>query len=121
MQIQMNCSVNISLKSSSLTEIISSFQTILIQILQELIYKVLLEFAEKELLKANTSFKCSKCESSSFKWKTRSGKKTSLQTIFGKITYPELQVYCTCCKSRKVLSRELLGVEKRARIPNQTL
>ena len=122
MQINLNCAVNINLNSCSLKEIVSSFQSILLEILQQLVYTVLLEFTERELSKRKTNFKCTKCGSDdSFKWKTRQGKKTSLLTIFGKITYPELQIYCSCCGKRKVLSRELLQVESRARIPNHTV
>jgi len=122
MQISLTCEVNISLANCSLKEIISSFQKTLLDILSQIVYATLKEYTDRELQKVESTFRCTKCGSNtSFKWKTCNGNKTSLLTIFGKISYPELQVYCSCCGKRKVLSRELLGVEKRARIPSITI
>lgn len=122
MQISMDCSLNIELENSSLKEIISSFQELIVDILGQFIYTVLLSFAERELNKAESCFTCPKCGSSSdYRWKTRTGKQTSLLTVFGNVSFPELQLYCRCCKARKVLSRELLEVEPRSRIPSETI
>lgn len=122
MQISMDCSFNINLEDCSLKEIISSFQSVLLETLSKFIYTILLAFAEQELLKTESRFTCKKCGNRShFHWKTRNGKSTSILTLFGNVSFPELQLYCSCCKARKVVSRELLKIERRSRIPSLTV
>lgn len=119
-QIEINTHLKIELSTSSLSEILSGFSRILLDILAEYVTAVILSFAEHHLEKKDT-FVCGSCgKSDRFHWKTRRGRNTGLQTPFGKIHIPQLQLQCAC-GHRMTITRRLLGVEPRCRIPSVTI
>lgn len=122
MKIALDCSLKIDIEKGTLKEILSVVPIMITDFLGQFVYATLLAFVERDLLQVESRFVCHQCGSRShFHWKTRAGRTTSLLTLFGKISFPELQLYCGCCKARKVVSREVLEVEARAKIPTQTV
>lgn len=119
-QIEIDTSIKIELADSSLARILSEFSLVLLDILSQFIGAVLLSFAEHHLQHCDR-FVCNKCgERTQFHWKSRSGLTTSILTPFGKITIPQLQLQCSC-GSRQVITRQLLEIEERCRIPTITM
>ena len=122
MEIEIDYTVKIQLDSPKLSSILAKIPDVLTSMINQIIRAVLLSFSERELAHRKSSFTCEKCGSTDrWHWKTRNAKHTSLLTEFGKLEFPDLQIQCGCCGKRKVIAREMLGVEKRARIPLQTV
>lgn len=119
-QIEIDTKLKIELDTSSLSEILAQFSLILLDILSQFIEAVLLTFAEHHLVRGDL-FECKTCGTKNrLHWKTRNGKKTGLQTPFGKVFIPQLQLQCAC-GSRMVITRQLLHIEQRCRIPSITI
>ena len=119
-QIEINTNLKIELNTSSLSEILPKFSQILLEILSQFIVAVLLSFADHHLVKGDL-FDCKKCGAKDrLHWKTRNGKLTGLHTPFGKIYIPQLQLQCGC-GHRFVITRQLLCIEQRCRIPSITV
>jgi len=120
MQIEIHHHSKIELATCNFDEIIRLFQKVFLLIFGMYVHQILVAFAEDALRKCHPTFVCKKCGGTSFSWKTRHGKQTSILTLFGRVFYPELQIVCRC-GSRQVISRQLLGVDRYARIPTQTI
>jgi hypothetical protein len=119
-QIEIDTKLKIELNTSSLSEILQKFSHILLEILSQFIFAVLLSFADHHLIQGDL-FECKKCGArNKFHWKTRNGKKTLFQTPFGKVILPQLQLQCAC-GHRIVITRQLLHLEPRCRIPPITV
>lgn len=120
MQIEIDTKLKIELCSSNLSEILVQFSKMLLEILTQFVTVTVLSFAEYHLTQRDL-FSCKKCGSSNrFHWKTHNGKKTGIQTPFGKIYLPQFQLQCAC-GHRVVITRQLLQVEQRCRIPSITV
>ncbi|MCK5673424.1 MAG: hypothetical protein KAH95_08600 [Spirochaetales bacterium] len=67
-------------------------------------------------------FKCDLCGNEhSFIWKTRKGKKTKILLIFGLALLNQLQVQCKTCGHKMNITRKLLDLAPRKKIPAQTI
>jgi hypothetical protein len=67
------------------------------------------------------SFACKCCgNDTEFVWKTRHGKATAILTWFRWITLKQLQVRCKWCGSKQYITRMLLGMEPKKRVPDET-
>ena len=122
MQIQFACNTDIDIKSPTLNEISKNLSEIIQKIVQEFFIQVILEFANHYMESNNMPFPCPKCgETHNFIWKTHEGKPTSLLTIFGWLKLFQLQIQCKGCGHKIYITRKLLGIEARKRIPLDTI
>nr|WP_281723025.1 hypothetical protein [Nitrosomonas nitrosa] len=91
------------------------------QLLEDFFQKVLVGFGEYEMTQERKSFTCHSCGNDrEFIWKTWHGKATTILTWFRYITLKQLQVRCKTCGSKQYITRTLLGMEPRKRIPEET-
>ena len=116
---KINLDLSIDVKSSNLKDIIDAFKSSIIIYFQFFVRQVLIHFA-KEYMKTGELAKMLNC--SKINWKTSKGNKlTSIKTIFGNILLPQLQIKLSDTGKRKVITRLLLGIEPRKRIPDITI
>ncbi len=119
--IELSCQFRIEMQSCTFSSIMKAFLQLLPQLLEEFFQKVLVNFAENEMESTRKAFACKCCgNDSEFKWKTRQGKPTSILTVFCWITLWQLQVECKRCGSKQYITRTLLGMESKKRIPDET-
>lgn len=91
-------------------------------LISDFFQKVLRVFAEHYMGLETKPFCCSQCGNrKEFIWKTRVGKPTEILTIFGLVKLGQLQVRCKCCGHKMYLVRRLLGVEPKAKVPQETV
>lgn len=122
MKISFSCNIDIDLKSSKLKEISDNFCVILQIIVSQFFQQVIIEFANHYMCQGIKPFSCDKCGNNQhFIWKTRHGKSTSVLTIFGLLNLFQLQVQCKNCGHKMYLTRKLLGIAPRKRIPLDTI
>jgi len=118
MQIQFGCGIDIDIKSSKLEDINKSFLLVLQKIIREFYQQVINAFADdfiKELV-------CDRCKiKGHFKWKTHHGKPTLLTLFIGILHLNQLQVQCCECSHKMYITRKMLGIEPRKRIPADTV
>lgn len=122
MKISFACNIDIDLETSKLKEISDNFCKILQIITAQFYQQVILEFANHYMCQRTKPFSCDKCgNNQQFIWKTRHGKKTSLLTVFGLLNLFQLQIQCKSCNHKMYLTRKLLGIAPRKRIPLDTI
>jgi len=98
-----------------------AFIMLLPQLLEDFFQKVLVGFGEYEMGLKQKSFACRCCgNDQEFIWKTRHGKATSILTWFRWITIKQLQVQCKRCGGKLYITRTLLGMEQKKRVPEET-
>jgi hypothetical protein len=111
----------VTLASSNFAAIMKAFLLLLPQLLGDFVHKVLVAAAEYEMNLPQKSFACTGCgNDTEFVWKTRHGKATRILTWFRWLTLHQLQVKCSRCGHKQFITRHLLGMEKRQRIPDAT-
>jgi hypothetical protein len=111
----------VTLASSNFAAIMKAFLLLLPQFLEDFFQKVLVGFAEYEMSLPRKSFACTCCGNDrDFVWKTRHGKATKLLTWFRWITLKQLQVVCKSCGHKQYITRTLLGMEPKQRVPDAT-
>lgn len=111
----------VTLTNSDFATIMKAFLLLLPQFLEDFFQKVLVGFAEYELSLPRKSFACTCCGNDrDFVWKTRHGKATTILTWFRWITLHQLQVLCKRCGHKQYITRTLLGMEPKQRIPEAT-
>jgi hypothetical protein len=119
--IEFECQFRVNLQSSDFSSIMKAFLMLLPQLLEDFFQKVLVGFGEYEMGLKKKSFACKCCDNDSeFVWKTRHGKATNILTWFRWITLKQLQVQCKRCGSKLYITRMLLGMEPRKRVPDET-
>ncbi len=122
MNIDFNCNLIIDIESSSLKSITDAFYKIQRIILPAFIKQVVLSFAEHYMSLKKKPFKCNKCGNDhSFIWKTRKGKKTNILLVFGLALLNQLQIQCKNCGHKMNITRKLLEIAPRKKIPAQTI
>jgi hypothetical protein len=83
--------------------------------------KILLGYAEFYMEKGKKPFSCPDCGNNrDFTWKTRHGRKTKILTIFKEAHINQLQVKCRGCRRKFNITRKLLGLEPRIKVPEST-
>jgi len=110
--------IEVDIKEPSLKEIMEAFKKAILECFQTFVNKVLMRYAKeyKKNGELNRLLDCSKVT-----WKTSKGNKmTSIFTIFGKIRVPQIQVKNHDTGKRVYISRLLLGIEARKRVPEIT-
>lgn len=111
----------VTLASSDFTTIMKAFLLLLPQLLEDFFQKVLVGFAEYEMSLPQKSFACTCCgNNSDFVWKTRHGKATNILSWFRWLTLHQLQVLCKRCGHKQYITRTLLGMEPKQRVPEAT-
>jgi len=108
---------SIEIKSSNLKDILCSFKILILSVFEDFVKQALSFFAEEYFNNGELKniLKCNKVT-----WKSKTGfKTTQILTIFGKINVPQIQV--TADGKRIFITRILLGLEKRKRIPQITI
>jgi len=119
--VEFECQFRVNLQSSDFSSIMKAFLMLLPQLLEDFFQKVLVGFGEYEMGLRKKSFACKCCgNDSEFIWKTRHGKPTNILTWFRWITLKQLQVQCKRCGSKFYITRILLGMESRKRVPDET-
>jgi hypothetical protein len=122
MEICISTTIAIDIAKPKLEEITKAIAGILKTLVKEVIQKTLLEFAREYMQQDKKPFCCDKCGNAhDFIWKSRHGKETSLYTIFGLLGLAQLQIQCKRCKHKMYLTRKLLEVEPRKRVPLATM
>lgn len=122
MEMEFSSTINIDISQPSLEEIVNSFAGIFKQLFAEFSTQVLLTFADSFMQQEVKPFSCERCGNNRlFKWKTHHGKQTSIMTIFGMLFLSQMQIQCKNCGSKMYLTRKLLQVAPRKKIPLFTL
>ena len=116
------CNLIIDIETPDLKSITDAFYKIQKIILPEFINQVVLNFAEHYMSIEKKPFICDRCGNKySFIWKTRKGKKTNILLIFGMVLLNQLQVKYKICGHKMNITRKLLGIAPRKKIPVQTI
>ena len=119
--IEFDCQFRINMGRSDFSSIMRAFLILLPQLLEDFFQKVLVAFGEYEMAREKKSFVCKCCgNDTQFIWKTRHGKATTVLTWFRYISLKQLQVECKECGSKQYITRMLLGMEPRKRVPEET-
>jgi len=119
--IEFECQFRVNLQHSDFSSIMKAFLMLLPELLEDFFQKVLVGFAEYEMGLKRKSFACKCCgNETEFVWKTRHGKATNILTWFRWITLHQLQVLCKQCGSKQYITRMLLGMEPKKRVPDET-
>jgi len=119
--IEFGCQFRVNLQESDFSSIMKAFLMLLPLLLEDFFQKVLVGFGEYEMGLDKKSFACKCCgNDTEFVWKTRHGKATTILTWFRWITLKQLQVRCQRCGSKQYITRMLLGLEPRKRVPEET-
>ena len=119
--IEFSCQFRVNLEDSNFSSIMKAFVMLLPKLLEDFFQKVLIGFGEYEMGLKKKSFACKCCgNDTGFVWKTRHGKATNILTLFRWITLNQLQVKCKQCGSKQYITRMLLGLEPKKRIPDET-
>jgi hypothetical protein len=119
--IEFECQFRVQLQHSDFAAIMKAFLMLLPQVLEDFFQKVLVGFGEYEMGLKKKSFACKCCgNDTAFVWKTRHGKATTILTWFRWIALKQLQVRCMQCGSKQYITRMLLGMEPRKRVPEET-
>ena len=119
--IEFDCQFRVNMGQCDFSSIMKAFLMLLPQLLEDFFQKVLVSFGEYEMAQEKKSFACKCCgNDSKFIWKTRHGKATAILTWFRYITLKQLQVECKECGSKQYITRALLDMAPRKRIPEET-
>jgi len=79
--------------------------------LAEFVKEILTTFADDIMKRAEKPFCCDKCGNNvSFIRKTWNAKPTSVTTIFGEVSLPQMQVQCKKCGHKMFITRKLLNI-----------
>ena len=119
MKLSFSVTIDIDINSANLKDIIEGFKKALRPCFQQVVIKALRYFAAKYMGDGTLRRMLG---SSKLTWKTSKGNEmTSIQTIFGKIQVPQLQVKDHDRGTRVYISRLILGIKPRVRIPQITV
>ena len=116
-----NCQFEVQITDCSLSSILDAFGKLLLQLLADFIQQVLVHYGDHVMTRKIKPFACECCgNNEAFTWKTKHGKDTKLLTFYGWLVLQQLQVLCKKCKRKMSITRKLLGVEAKKRIPAET-
>ena len=115
MQVDVPITIHVDIDSPNLKQIINGFRDTLNPCFQTVVLQAVNYFAIKYMRQGTLA---QMLHSSKLTWKTSKGNEmTSIHTIFGKIRVPQLQVNDHERKERRYITRLLLGIQPRVRIP----
>ena len=122
MKMDHQISVRIDIPEPTLKAITLAYARLLPMLLGDFFTTVLEVFAEHYMQLPQKPFCCERCgNQQEFVWKTRKGKPTRLLCIFGLVKLAQQQVKCRRCGHKMYITRKLLGVEPRVKVPRQTV
>lgn len=115
---QFSVTINLIVTGCTLKELIKSFKDAIGQLFQAIVTEALLYFATRY---KDNGYLSELLGFSEIIWKSSTGYKlTTIHTIFGKIKVPQLQVKDKKNGKKRFITRLLLGIESRKRIPKCT-
>ena len=122
MKMDYKISVRIDISEPTLKAITLAYTRLLPRLLGDFFTRVLELFAEHTMQLPRKPFCCERCgNQQEFVWKTRKGKPTKLLSIFGLVKLAQQQVKCRRCGHKMYITRKLLGVEPRVKVPRETV
>ena len=123
MRIDYEATFTIDIPEPTLKAITQAFFQLQAQVLSDFFAQILGAFAEHYMKLKRKPFCCARCGNRrEFIWKSRGGrKKTTVLSLFGLVKLPQLQVQCGECRHKMYLTRKLLGIEARKKIPRETV
>ena len=122
MKMDYQISLRIDISEPTLKAITQAYLQILPMLLGDFFQAVLRTFAEHFMALSKKPFFCERCgNEEEFVWKTRKGRPTTLLSIFGLVKLAQLQVKCKRCGHKMYITRKLLGVEPRVKVPQETV
>ena len=122
MKMDYKISLRIDIPEPTLKAITQAYLEILPMLLSGFFQAVLQAFAEYFMTLAKKPFCCERCgNDEDFVWKTRTGKSSGILSIFGMVRLAQLQVKCRRCGHKMYITRKLLGVEPRVKVPRETV
>lgn len=122
MKIDYEANFTIDISEPTLKAITQAFFQLQSMLLSDFFGKIVRVFAAHYMRLQRKPFSCPQCGNrQEFIWKSRKRKMTPLLTIFGMVNLPQLQIKCSCCGHKMYITRKLLGVEARKKIPRVTV
>jgi len=122
MKMEYQVSVHIDIPEPTLKAITQAYMRLFPMLLSDFFNTVLGVFAEHYMRLRRKPFRCERCGNEErFSWKTRKGKITALLCLFGLLRLAQLQVKCSGCGHKMYITRKLLGVEPKVKVPRQTV
>jgi len=122
MEMDYQINLRIDIPEPTLKAISQAYVQLLPLLLSDFFKAVIHTFAEHFLRLVKKPFCCERCgNDEEFIWKTREGKPTGLLTIFGLVHLAQLQVKCKRCGHKMYITRKLLGVEPKVKVPRETV
>jgi len=116
-----DCQFAVELEDARLSTILSAFSRQLPELLREFVQKTLIGFGEHAMGLEKKPFACDCCgNDGDFIWKTRHGRETRILTVYQWLSLQQLQVKCSRCGHKFYITRKLLGLEPRKRVPAET-
>ena len=118
LELQFSVTMNLAVTGCTLKELVKAFKNVIGQLFQIIVTEALLYFATR--YKEN-GYLSEILGSSDIIWKSSKGYKlTTIHTIFGKIKVPQIQIQDKQTGKKRYITRILLGIEPRKRIPKCT-
>jgi hypothetical protein len=122
MEMDYQINLHIDISEPTLKAITQAYMQLLPKLLSDFFKSVLDVFAQHYMELPQKPFCCERCgNQEEFVWKTRKGKPTKLLCIFGLLKLAQQQVKCSRCGHKMYITRTLLGVEPRVKVPRQTV
>jgi len=116
--LKFSITINLTVTGCTLKELVKSFKNVIGQLFQVIVTEALLYFATR--YKEN-GYLSQILGYSDIIWKSSKGSRlTTIHTIFGKIKLPQLQIQDRETGKKRYITRILLGIEPRKRIPKCT-
>ncbi len=113
-----DCQFRITLQDCHLVTLVAAFATLLPQIFTDFLDKAIFAYADAAMKALIKPFACDRCGNDQrFIWKTKRGRPTHILTVFQWVVLRHLQVQCKACGHKFYLTRRILGLERRERIP----
>jgi len=112
----------IDIPEPTLKAITQAFFQLQAMILSDFFAQVVGVFAEHYMRLKRKPFWCPRCGNRhGFIWKSHAGRKTTVLSLLGLVKLPQLQIQCEECGHKMYITRKLLGVEARKKIPAETV
>jgi hypothetical protein len=119
MKLQFTPQYEINLDSCRSAAIFTVFTKLLPLLIADLYHLILVSFGERYMKEEEKPFTCACGNNKNFIWKTKAGKLTGFQTMWGDIKTHQLQVQCKCCNKKMFITRTLLEMAPRQKISRE--
>jgi len=122
MKIDYGAALRIDIPNPTLKAITEAFLQLQKMLLSDFFAQILGAFAQHYMRLSRKPFRCPRCGNrQAFIWKSHAATKTTVLSIFGLLTLPQMQVKCRRCGQKLYITRRLLGIEPRKKIPSETV